>query len=186
MTPLADRGHKRPQRNGVAPPRCRPLQRADSGAFNGATVLGEPPSRVNGMSVRRVLARGDGPRIAFGYRWPGTSVPMLAAFDGAGRVTWRIDVPTSEPLRASWLSNDLVALTDDAVVVVYQTSGGQPMLVSIDRATGRHRWETAAKKVVQMTGIAVSHTAVAVSGWGLLQVFDLEHGRAMYVIGHAR
>ena len=190
MTPLADRAHKRPHRNGVrdgvAPPRCTPLQRADTGAFNSATILGEAPSRVNGMSIRHVLARGNGPRIAYGDRSPGTSVPMLAAFDAAGHVTGRIDVPTSDPLRAKWPSNYLVALTDDAVVVVYETSSGQPMLVSIDRATGLHRWETGAEKVMRMTGIAVSRTAVAVAGWDLLQVFDLERGRAMYVIGHAR
>ena len=138
------------------------------------------------MSISHVLARGNGPRIAVGYRWPGTSVPMLAAFDAAGRVTWRIDVPTSDPLRASLPSNDLIALTDDAVLLVYETSGSQPILASIDRATGRHRWETTPTKVLQMTGIAVSRTAVAVSGWNLLQVFDLEHGRATYAIGHAR
>jgi len=187
MTPLADRSHQPPHRNGVrdrvAAPRCDPLQRADSGAVNGATILREAPSKVNGMSISRVLARGAGPRIAFGYRWPGTSVPMLAAFDAAGHITWRIDVPTSDPLRASWSSEVIAALTDDAVLLVYETDGGQPRLVSIDRATGRHQWETAAKKAGQVKGIAVSRTAVAVSGWDLLQVFDAEHGRAMYAIG---
>jgi outer membrane protein assembly factor BamB len=185
MTPLADRGHQPPDRDRdrVAAPRCDPLQRADFGAINGATVLPDPPPKVDGMSIRHVLARGDGPRIAVGYRSPGTPVPMLAAFDAAGQVTWRIDVPASDMLRAHWSNDDLVTLTDGAVLLVYETNTAQPILVAIDRATGRRQWETAPKKVNRMIGIAVSRTAVALSGSGLLQVFDVEHGRAMYMIG---
>jgi len=190
MTPFADRAHSRSHRPGartpVAPARCSPLQRADAGALNSATILAAAPSRINGMSINHVLARGNGPRIAVGYRWPGTSVPMLAAFDAAGHVTWKIDVPTSDPLRATWPSNDLVALTDDAVVVVYETTESRPILVSIDRATGHHCWEATPTKVLTMTGIAVSRVAVAISGWPLLQVFDLEHGRPTYAIGNPR
>jgi hypothetical protein len=69
------------------------------------------------------------------------------------------------------------------VLLVYETNTRQPILVAIDRATGHRQWQTAPKKVNRMIGMAVSRTAVALSGSGLLQVFDLEHGRAMYVIG---
>lgn len=55
----------------------------------------------------------------------------------------------------------------------------------LDRATGARRFEVVGKKsrMDVISSVAISRTAIAVSTWGMLDVFDLATGKRLFTIG---
>jgi hypothetical protein len=152
-----------------------------------AGVILDKPDRiaVPGMRVDRILARGDGLRLAVGYRDPGTAVPMVAALDAADAVVWKSDIPSTDPLRAATHQADLVTLTDDLVAMVYEHQDGPPSTTVVERATGKRLWETRMKERSGqvLAGVTATRSYVAVSTWGLLYVYDATSGALKFTIG---
>jgi outer membrane protein assembly factor BamB len=141
---------------------------------------------VDGMDISALYVRGDGPRIAVGVKQPGTRIPMVAAIDGSGAMLWRAEVPGHDPLTAKTGRPEYLAVSDREVAVVYERENKAPWeLVVLDRATGARRFEVVGKKsrMDVVSSVAMSRTAVAVSTWGMLVVFDLATGKLRFTIG---
>ena len=152
----------------------------------GATELASRDRKaVDGMATDKIYARGDGPRIAVGGKHPGTPIAMVAALDAGGATLWSAVVPGHDPRDAKH-GVDHLAISDDAVAIAYERSGKTlPEVTVFDRATGKRRFETALTKTFfnVLSGVAITRTAVAVSSWGSLQVFDLKTGALKFTVG---
>ncbi len=143
-------------------------------------------TKVAGMYVDAVYARGDGPRIVVGNKDPGTSIPMVAAIDGSAATLWRAEVPGHDPLTVKTGRPEYLAISDREVAVVYEREDKAPWeLVVLDRATGARRFEVIGKKSQMdvVASVAISRTAVAVSTWGMLEVFDHASGKLLFTRG---
>lgn len=168
-----------------------PCEEVDAGFHpaGGATEIREHRHdiKIDGMSVDSTYARGDGPQIAIGNKSPGTSIPMVAALDASGKMLWKAEVPGHDPLTASTGRPKAIAIGDKDVAVVYERSKNKSgwELTVFDRATGARKFEVPGKKTTMkvVSFAQMSRTAVAVSTWGSLQVFDLASGKLMYTIG---
>jgi hypothetical protein len=144
--------------------------------------VAEPEShdvRIDGMRIERVIAHGSGPRIALGYRTPGTPVPMIAAVDDGDSVSWKCDIPATDPLTAH-ASVDHCALDERDVAVIYERAT-ESILTMFDRATGVRRFETTFPTVF-VAGLALREDAVVVSADGL-RMFDRATGLPRARIG---
>jgi outer membrane protein assembly factor BamB len=183
----ADRSHHRGRRDADALPPCRslPTDEDKTVADTDITdVFGDLPD-VPGMNVRLQHQRTGGPAVLFGTRSPGSGVPMVAVLDERGAVRWKSEVPATDPLAAKLSDPELEAVGDRDVVIVYEHQDGPPSVTSFELATGKRRWETPIAKghAIVLTGLALSRTAVMVSTWGSLQLFDRDSGRPLFTIG---
>ncbi len=164
---------------------CLPLPSSGREAMPGLTTADSwakgLPS-VDGMSLARVVRRGDGPVVAIGGKTPGTAVPMLAVLDGK-RVRWSAAVPSSDPLQAR-AEDEHVTVSGDAVFQVWQDKDG-PRLAAFDLADGRRRWDVALDKdqARVVVGAMIVGGRVLVAGWGGLQAFDAADGKPVYSLG---
>ncbi len=151
----------------------------------GGSPINDRRLHVAGMRVSYSYARGDGPIVASGRRDPGTSVPMVAAFDKKGNAIWHVEVPSQDPLTAS-MSDEHLAIGDDAIAAVYKHDTHQTHEVAVfDRATGARRFDTALQpsQMDVVTSVVLTRDAVAVVSWGNLQVIDLATGKPRFMIG---
>jgi len=141
-------------------------------------------ANVNGMEVQAIYAAGTGPRIAFGYRSPGSRVPMVAALDVDDKVLWKSEVSGHDPLTVKQETPHF-AIVDAAIALVYERSTGDRYnLVVFDRATGKRRFEVPlAKKPRVISGVRFTKDTVAVQTWGTLQVYELATGERRFVVG---
>jgi hypothetical protein len=141
-------------------------------------------ANVSGMQVNKVYATATGPRIAFGYKSPGSRVPMLAALDADDKVLWKSEVAAHDPLT---VKDDLshFAIVDQAIAIVYERSAGDRYTLAVfDRATGNRRFEAPlAKKPRVISGVRFTADTVAVQTWGTLQVYELATGERRFVVG---
>ncbi len=144
-----------------------------------------PPGdvHVEGMSVQAVLARGTGPRIAIGWRTPGSGLTMLAAVDDAGGTRWKTLIATDDRWVTALAPRDLALDERDVALVYVHSTPLAPELVVFDRMTGARRFDVPLEKTTStFDGIALTGTAVAVSQWGNLEVFDRATGREKFSI----
>ncbi len=180
-------GHGHGHRDADAPPPCRALATDERETIADVTitdVFGDLP-KVDGMDVRHSLQRGAGPLVVVGTRAPGRGGPALARVDEHGALRWKAEVPPTDPLRAKLSEPELVYLGEGDVVVAYEHQDGPPSLTSFDLGTGARRWDAPIRmnNSIVLSGLALSRTAVMVSSWGALQVFDRASGRAMFTVG---
>jgi outer membrane protein assembly factor BamB len=139
---------------------------------------------VEGMTVRGVLQRSGGPRIALGTREKGTSVPMIAAvFDDPSR-NWRSDLAGTRPLETGPFAPELGAVTTSRVFTEYgYTDIGKPhSLVCFDLG-GHRQWETGLSSKSPISSIQGTDQHVLVSQWSRLSVYDASTGKALFAIG---
>jgi hypothetical protein len=140
--------------------------------------------KVDGMSVRTMVRRGDGPKIVVGARDKGTSVPMIAAvFDDASR-NWKSDLAGTRPLETGPFPPETLAVTASRAFTEYGfTDSSKPhALVAFDLG-GHRQWETPLPGRDPISSVQATDARVFVSQWGRLSVYDAATGKAAFSIG---
>lgn len=173
---------------GAKPARCTapPSDRLEMDAAITDTWPEPGAPAIEGMGIRRLLRRADGPEIAVGARHPGSQVPMLARRDGDA-VTWKVIVPAANPMSSADLAFEVVTLTDAEVCAVYLVKAAAPHVTCFDLATGTRRWDVA---MAVDKDLSVSPRSLVARGAylyltsvGHLQIYDLATGTRLRVIG---
>ncbi|MBK9031668.1 MAG: PQQ-binding-like beta-propeller repeat protein [Myxococcales bacterium] len=163
---------------------CVPLPSNDRNAMPGLATADSWSKlpKIEGMSVVRLVRRGEGPIVAVGRKWPGTGVPMLAVLDGR-TARWTTVVPDANPLEAR-ADDHHVTVGADAVFQVWEGKDG-PHLTAFDLADGRRRWDVALDKdqARVVIGAVIVGARVVVAGWGGLQAFGVTDGAFAYTLG---
>jgi outer membrane protein assembly factor BamB len=146
---------------------------------------------IDGMSRSHTLGT-QAPFIATGTKSPGSSIPMVAAFDAREHLLWKAEVPGTNPLGARQSAPDYVVLDDKDVAIVYERddSHNPPNVVVFDRATGQRRFEVptkvASESTVWLHGIALGKQAVFVVVDDALEAFDRTTGKLLWFVGTLR
>lgn len=149
---------------------------------------GTRPAPPDLQSPRLVNAHADeiyprtGGNIGLGFKQPGTRIPIVCVFADDGTVAWQSDVPgndtlkiTSRPAGFAWSAKE--------IAFVYERSHKSYELTVFDLATGARRYEVPVAKMNVAESVILTKSAVAVSGWGVLDVHDLATGEQLFTIG---
>ena len=173
---------------GRAPARC--AAPASDGVEIEAAITSTWPdghgAQVEGMGIRRLLRRGEGPVIAVGARHPGSQVPMLARLDD-GAVAWKVVVPSGNPMDAADLAFEVVTVSDADVCALYLLRSAAPRITCLDLESGTRRWDV---EMATKPGRSVSPRSLVARGGklyltsvGHLQTYDLATGKLLRLIG---
>jgi hypothetical protein len=139
---------------------------------------------VEGMTLRAIVQRAGGPKIALGTREKGTSVPMIAAvFEDTSR-NWKSDLASTRPLETGPFAPELGAVTSSRAFTEYgYTDVLKPhSLVCFDLG-GHRQWEVALPIRAPLNAIQATDQRVFVSQVGRLSVYDASTGQAVFSIG---
>jgi outer membrane protein assembly factor BamB len=139
---------------------------------------------VEGMSVRAELQRAGGPKIVFGTREKGTSVPMIAAvFEDASR-NWKSDLAGTRPLETGPFAPELGAVTTSRAFTEYgYTDIMKPHALVCFDLGGHRQWETVLPGKDPLSAIQATDQRVFVSQWGRLSAYDAASGKVLFSIG---
>jgi outer membrane protein assembly factor BamB len=167
---------------------CVHLASDDGSAADPGTEVRSGGSRdltVEGMSVRTVLQRSGGPRVALGTRDRGTSVPMIAAaFDGDPSRNWKSDLAGTRPLETGPFAPEHGALTASHAFTDYAYSDiSKPHTLVCFDLGGHRQWETPLPGRDPIGSIQATDQRVFVSQWGRLTAFEASTGKILFEIG---
>ncbi|HEY1813862.1 MAG TPA: PQQ-binding-like beta-propeller repeat protein [Kofleriaceae bacterium] len=166
----------------TAPTTCVAPARADPHASE-LDVVPTGALHVDGMSIQQVIAHGSGPKIALGWRTPGSGLTMLAAVDDSGATLWHVVVSTDDRWVAALSALSVVVDDRDVAVVYWHDSPIAARLAVFDHTSGTRRFDVALDKTGSTAdGIALMPNAVAVSQFGNLQIYDRVTGHQKFVI----
>ncbi len=139
---------------------------------------------VEGMTVRAVVQRAGGPKIALGTREKGTTVPMIAAvFEEASR-NWKSDLASTRPLETGPFAPELGAVTGSRAFTEFgYTDPSKPHSIVCFDLGGHRQWEVALPLQAPLSAIEATDQRVFVSQWGRLSAYDASNGKAVFSIG---
>ena len=98
---------------------------------------------IPGMQRDTVVGEGSS-LIVYGYKSPGTSIPMIAVMDDHRHVKWKTELPSKDPMATKRLSFQRPAYDETMIVSAYGYTDDKraPVIVAFDRATGARLFET--------------------------------------------
>jgi outer membrane protein assembly factor BamB len=182
---LAD-GHAAPPAKG-GPEGCRDLPHDGKWGDPSSGVVEEHTmgSDVPGLRAAFSLQRPGGPKVLFGVRSEGTSVPTIAAvYPNDSSRTWKSDLAGSRPLETGPFGPEAAAVTDAAAYTVYAWSDIQkPKVLVAFNLSGQRQWEAPLPNTAPLTAVQASGRHVYVSQWGRLQAYDAASGKKLFSIG---
>jgi outer membrane protein assembly factor BamB len=166
---------------------CIRLASDDGGGGDPGTEVhsGGRELTVEGMSIRSVLQRPGGPRVALGTRDRGTSVPMIAAvFDGDPSRNWKSDLAGTRPLETGPFAPEHAALTVSHAFTDYAYSDiSKPHTLVCFDLGGHRQWETPLPGRDPIGSIQATDQRVFVSQWGRLTAYDASTGKTVFSLG---
>ena len=169
---------------GPAKNECAPFPNDDHSTINRHW---DRRATIEGMSIDRIV--GDTtPLVAIGTKSPGTSVPMIAALDGADTVIWKSEIPGHDALQSNHRAPEYSSVSETDIALVYERESHKaPELTVFDRATGRRRFEVQLAKSGRSSNwvhsVAVGKSAAFVGIDGNLQAFELATGKRLFLVG---
>jgi DNA-directed RNA polymerase subunit RPC12/RpoP len=154
------------------------------------------PRRLAGMSVSEVVEVEAGAEaaiwLALGHKEPGTRVPMLARYsvEGAGSdrefpVSWAVEVPAGDPLRAKEDAPERITVTGGRVFVGYAMADGSPRLAAFDLGSGERRFDMALphRSSHRLDHAVAADRRVFVKDGSTMVAIDTESGAVVFSIG---
>jgi outer membrane protein assembly factor BamB len=152
----------------------------------GVTRQSDSGVAIDGMHVDEVWQERDRePRFVIGYKQPGSEIPMIAAITAEGKLLWKAELPSKNPIGAKEGAPATFTLAGGRAIVGYQQVAENQLVVSAwALQTGQRYWEISLPgKEDHWAGIAVNDRHVFVKNHERLSAFALIDGRALWTFG---
>ncbi|QDE87551.1 hypothetical protein BHS06_00545 [Myxococcus xanthus] len=175
------------------PPSCAPFKwnprMCPSQLVRRSPILCERPRNlpdVPGFSPEHVYKLND-LNVVLGERSPGSRVPMAAVFQqGQKAPLWHGNVADMDPKKVKERVVEVLALSEDALIMAYELKEGGAQLIRRDMRTGSVSWDVPIPNSKSGSGasdIKLHGGRVYVPHWVWLDVFDAKTGNLIGTLG---
>ncbi|NOJ80627.1 PQQ-binding-like beta-propeller repeat protein [Myxococcus xanthus] len=175
------------------PPSCAPFKwnprMCPSQLVRRSPILCERPRNlpdVPGFSPEHVYTLND-LSVVLGERSPGSRVPMAAVFQqGQKAPLWHGNVADMDPKKVKERVVEVLAFSEDALVMAYELKEGGAQLIRRDMRTGSVSWDVPIPNSKSGSGasdIKLHGGRVYVPHWVWLDVFDAKTGNLIGTLG---
>ncbi len=139
----------------------------------------------SGFKPVNYLERGKG-KILFGYKDPGTRIPMFAGYSKTGKISWVKKISASREVKSGEI--DFMDLVGTYIIAVYQEKVGKEtmtFLVAFNIANGDEIWRlmVPGTKTSDTDIMLVTDSRIYLTQWIGLNIVELKTGRHIKRMG---